>query len=223
MFALLLATFHIVDDGSGAFGVGGTVMPLGSHRSVRMESEVVRASLPSGIVTTRFVFKNTGPKCEVVMIFPETGGVGAANEGPPERTYFTYFRSWVDGKPIKVARMPQKGETEHGMSYENWWVKRVPFGANQRRVVVNKYQSPPGWGGAGEPPTSTFCYVLETGASWKGTIGSAIIEVDISRIKKRSSITAEPEGYKRKGTKLIWTLKNVEPTVDQDIFIRWRD
>ncbi len=213
--ALLLATYggnaaHAND--SAVSGVGGTVRPMENHPSIRMVEEEIRVKLPERTVETRFVFRNEGPATSVLMGFPEEG----YGDIVPARTGFRYFRSSLDGRPIKTDRRVASETNDH--QYHFWWVKRVPFGRNQTRTVTNSYQS-----GLAEDSLGNnwFTYVLETGAPWKGKIGKARIVVDVSGLREKWPVSFKPSGYVRQGHKVIWDLRDIEPK--ENIHVDWFD
>lgn len=220
---LTLAALSTTDDGSGALGVGGSVMPMKSHKSIRMIGEVVKIEVPSRMVEATFRFRNEGPKATATMIFPETGYVGEGDPPRVKRSAFKYFKSWVDGKASKVKRLPQYYSRDDGLNYESWWTKTVHFEAKQVRNVVNRYQGGMEFQRTEDGGNWGCTYVLRTGASWKGEIGWARIECDVSRLSEadRKKVTATPEDYERIGDKLIWRFHNFEPTEEHNIEVLW--
>ena len=195
------------DDGAIA-GVGGAVQLLAEHSTVRMVREKVDVQLSTGSARVRceFVFENEGKAAAVKMGFPEEAWGDAAYA---QKSAFRGFRSWVDGTPIRTTVVSASPSDRR--EYRAWHVKNVRFAAGQTRTVVNEYGS--GLGGVSDG-SSFFNYVLRTGASWKGKIGEAVIEVDVSRIPPYYTVTADPDGYQERGHKLIWVLKDFDPAED---------
>jgi hypothetical protein len=213
---LLLPTLVFADDGA-IEGVGGNIKLLRGHKTIRMVSEDVRIKLPEGSVRATFVFRNEGPATTVKIGFPESGD----NAGPTSerKSGFGYFRSYVDGQRIRVKREGKLAQDQDG-EYHTWWTKNVRFGRNQTRVIANEFQ-----GGLGGDTSNDayFSYVLSTGASWKGKIGRARITVDVADLGRVSGLTGGPDGYTRRNHKFSWDLRNLEPTGDDDVYIRWWD
>lgn len=204
------------DDGAVS-GIGGTVKMLKGPPTIRMVSEAVSIKVPEGNVRASFVFLNEGPATTVTMGFPESGeGPDGSTRG---KTAFSYFRSFVDGKPVKCRLWP-KSEDEDAQTYDYWWVKNVHFAAHQRRVVVDEYG---GSGGGATDGSQWIPYNLLTGATWKGTIGYARIVADVKALGDDTYYTA-PENCKRVGTNLIWEFRNLKPSEEDDtdgICVTW--
>lgn len=170
-----------------------------------MVSEEVHLRLPQCEVEARFVFRNEGRPCTVEIGFPEEGKKMPLQ--PP--TYLRRFRSYVDGRPIRVTRrVAQKPTDDTNGEYQYWWVKRVRFGRGQTRVVVNRYRG-------GELYTTYgirgIKYILTTGANWKGPIGYARLVCDFSGLKEKGYVQATPGAWRRAGNRLTWEARNFEP------------
>jgi hypothetical protein len=198
------------DDGASS-GLTGSVQLLDSHPTIRMVSEVVRVSLPKAKVRASFVFRNEGPATTVRMAFPEEG-YGDVTTPTSQGDSFEFFRSYVDGKRVKVTRVVDKERTGEA-EYHVWWVKRVHFGRGQTRRVVCEYEgggsrSSYGWYG--------WSYTLKTGASWKGTIGRARIICDIRGLEPYCRLKIRPAGYRRRGNTVVWDFRNFKPKKDID-------
>ncbi len=196
-------------------GVGGSVTQIGGSSRVVMQSERVKLELPAGKVTTDFVFRNDGSAVKVQMGFPEEGYNSVPTKENP--TFFEKFESWVDGRAAKVKAM-NSDFSEDDMTYKIWWVKEVAFAKGQTRRVKNIYTAPLGGSAMG---TNFFQYIVETGASWHGSIGDAVIEADISGLKPGTIFTATPAGFVRKGDRLIWHWPDFEPTPNMNIYVSW--
>jgi len=216
-----LASISQADDGGGSIVAGGALQPTKSHPSVRMVSEVVDAKLGGSngdisnvYVRCQFIFKNDGPAQDVVMAFPEK----ASSYGDPSpNDRLRGFTSWVDDKPVKITYRPsaKSDESEDKKEYNAWYVKTVHFDAGQTRKVVDMYASDLGAAGTSDGwTTSEFTYVLRTGASWKGRIGKATINMDTSAGAGFYDIKASPKGCKVKGDKYTWVMTNFEPKQD---------
>ena len=182
-------------------------------------------------MSVSFVFHNDGPATTALMIFPENGGFGVVSPSDPEaqkKTHFAYFRSWVDGKPVKVTRQLHDRNIKDGFFYTNWWVKKVAFKAGQTVKVRDDYQGEPGKAGAGGPHTSNFLYVLGTGGSWKGPIGAGTVKVDCkSMVKKydlKGIVQRNPDSdldLTLQSGSFVWTFKNLKPVESEGVKIEW--
>lgn len=138
---------------------------LAEHKTITMVSEVVKLTLHATRVDAdcTFVFKNNGPACNVNTGFPDAGGSSYP---------FLTFQSFVDGKPVATKLEADKDGWKH------WRVKVVPFEKDGVRIVREVYTSEMG-GGLGKPIVAIANYILRTGASWHGPIGSAKIVLNV--------------------------------------------
>ncbi|MFI5385265.1 MAG: DUF4424 family protein [Fimbriimonadales bacterium] len=184
---LLSAAYAIPADDTAVDGIGGNIKMMKGHPTIRMVSEDVRVKLPQATVRAVFVFHNDGPATTVKIGFPESGT--GYDHGTRRNSLFGYFRSYVDGKRIKVKREGNLHVEEEDNSYHIWWTKSVHFGRHQTRVIVDEYK-----GGIGGDTTNHafFTYVMSTGGSWKGNIKRARITVGCRRSWQGERSRAEP-------------------------------
>ena len=205
-----VATTAPADDGS-VVSVSGAVRLMKDQGSIRMVTETVRARVsPDSIeVDCVFVLKNEGAGDTVLVGFPDGSG---GNE-------ILSFRSWVDGAEVKCRHVPDADST----SDSSWWTKRVAFARGAVRTIRDHYTVEPSW-----YPTegaSGFFYDLETGASWKGTIGSAHIVATLDGIPLTRVLGADPEA-RQVGRTFRWLFQNFEPGTGGSpvaVALRWRD
>lgn len=201
-------------DDSWYVGIGGAPSSLAQHPSVRMAQETVHIDPVKGKVRAEFVFVNDGEACNVPMGFPENG------QRPIRvlhgKSGFTRFESTVDGEKTEVRR--KVGKIDEEDTYSIWWVKTVTFDAGQRRSVVVEYEGDGGWDTSGN---GWFDYVLGTGASWKGKIGSAKIVVDTTGFARYSGLEFEPRPTHRFKDRVEWHLVDFEPKRSRTIRIKW--
>jgi len=135
-----------------------------------------------------FVFRNEGPACKVRMGFPDRG------EGAEETSYFeqlseatskkrpkpvfqdlTNFKSYVNGKPVKTEVVPVEEKPE------SWHVKTVTFGKGQTLTVRDTFSADFGFGLTRNGAAERRRYIMSTGASWKGKIGTAEVIVRFAK------------------------------------------
>jgi len=163
----------LLDDGN--LTRGGAPVLLAGHASVRMLSERVDLWVDSKNVKVRcnFTFVNDGPKTQVRMGFPDDDDIRYTNEQDRNRAIpcLENFKSWVNGKRVPT-RPDWNKET-----LEVWHVKTVTFPAHGTVQVRDEYSHPIGGGATtymdyADPGCDMVSYVLWTGASWKGTIGT---------------------------------------------------
>jgi hypothetical protein len=176
-----------------------------------MVKEHIELGLEAGqtSVTVTFWFTNHGPKTTVTMAFPElqkSVGHSLAN-----------FRSWVDGKETEVSyrvlQDPRDVSIGEEAEYKAVWLKNVAFSKNQSRVVTVSYVQRNSFASYG---TSSFKYILRTGASWHGKIEEVRVTYDKSRLRS----TSEPY-FVRAGTRLEAAVP--EPTGKSSGKIIWKD
>ncbi len=205
---LLLGALAWSND-TAVWGVGGVIEPMKSHPSVELRSHRVMVTLTPSYadVECTFVLHNTGQATSVLIGFPESGG---GVDVDPTRG-FERFRSYVDGKRVKVRVINAEKERD---SYWRWYVKRVSFRAGQTRVVRNTYRMSLGLFGTGE---RFFEYVLTTGASWKGAIGRSEIVVRLVGLDEAIWWQIKPTGYRRERNRIVWRLSNYEP--EENLYI----
>jgi hypothetical protein len=198
LLAVLCLPLSAVRANDGAISMGGTPRLLSSHKTVSMQSEVIRMTVGEEKITTdcRFVFKNDGPAVTVRMGFPDQGrgDVAGAEEneppGTPLRGTFITFKSYVDGKPIATKIV--KGENVG----DYWHVKDVRFPANSTVIIRDVYTQIAGTQITGvNTLLGQASYILHTGASWKGNIGSTEVLVTFQR--KRPTLPLEPAVLRR--------------------------
>jgi hypothetical protein len=160
------------------------------------------------------------------MAFPENGYLGGQSlkekQKNASRSHFGYFRTYLDGQRMHPRLMKGGLDPEEEMSYENWWVKKVPFAKGQTRTVVNEYLGGEIWREAGSYRVG-FEYVLQTGASWKGgKIGRTRVVVDARGIRNNGPLEfASGHRWKNSGGIYTWEGRNFKP--DEDIQVWWTD
>jgi hypothetical protein len=203
-FALWLAAPALPDDGA-VEGVGGALRAMGEHSSVVMESETVNVVIsPKGAdVHCVFIFRNDGPAAAVKMGFPEQGWGHGDVDHP---SGFSWFRSWVDGQPVRTRIEGLRVNHRDG-SWERWRTKVVHFASGQRRRVEVRYRD--GIGGVSDG-SRFFTYVMRTGASWKGKIGHAKVVITARGVKGYSTT----DGGVFDGSKVVLEWRDHEPLED---------
>jgi hypothetical protein len=226
LFLLTVSSIALTyaDDGY-VENLGGSVYLMKGHSTIRMVSEEVHMKALTAEVTADFVFRNEGKATKVLMGFPE----GRPAVG---KSIFSFYKTWVDGKPVKARILPN-----HVVNYKygiaiNWRVKEVPFARGQTRRVRVQYKSTPfTFYANGEDdevevspyPLASHMYVLQTGASWKGTIGRVRVICDLTGIDEQMFVGAGPDPTRESPRQLVWEYRNLEPTSDNDIVVTWNE
>ncbi|MBS1721951.1 MAG: hypothetical protein JSS66_02970 [Armatimonadetes bacterium] len=223
-FALASAC-ALTDD--GWMPMNGTVTSWNSkHPSVRMASEVVRATVHKSYASVQcdFVFRNDGKACDVTMGFPAGGEQDWELEDKQlDKHILKGFASTVDGKKIKTRHVVlQDNEASKAVfDIRQWELKTVHFGAGQTLRVRDTYRTDLG-------VTSVisgmqhFYYVLATGGTWKDKMDRADVivtfapdayqgklrfESDASLKKTPDEVlpVGEPEFWKKNPGLVLWS------------------
>jgi hypothetical protein len=183
LFAAIIVSdplYAFADDGY-AGGVGENPMPQNS-KDIVMDSEVVNVILHKEFaeVECAYRFRNEGGAQTVTMGFPNQTSleIEEGNQG----IGIAMFRAFADGKelPVRLSTVNLKDGDPGAAKYGNkssWFFHSVPFKKGETKVVVNKYIADHGVTANWKAVLHVFGYVLRTGASWKGTIGRADINV----------------------------------------------
>lgn len=201
-------------DDSWYVGIGGSPRSIKQHPSVRMVQETVRINPITGRVHAEFIFQNEGKAVNVPMGFPESGEKElSALRG---RSGFLSFASYVDGDRINVKRRVISSNDDS--EYRIWWTKEVRFEENQRRTVTVEYEAEGGWDTGGR---GWFDYVLGTGATWKGKIGSAKLVLDTSGLSSFSQLHFYPKPTFEKPSSVEWHFVDFEPRLDMKVGVQW--
>ena len=206
------------DDGA-IEAVGGAVQAMRSHKTIAMESEFVHARVsPDSVrVECLFVLHNRGPATRVTIGFPCRSSGADVDHATP----FRWFRSYVDGAPVQVRELPDSTLQSYG-DFGSWWVKEVAFASGQTRTLRETYVAEPGMS---YPNDHSFEYVLETGATWAGPIGSGDIVVTLEGIPPDSVDSANPKPTSQSPGEFRWHFTNLEPDIDsgwQTIMLIWK-
>jgi hypothetical protein len=133
----------------------------------------------------------------------------------------------VDGKPVTTQRLMQKRlPTEATYLSESeeipWAVFDVTFPAGKDVTIEVRYRAE----GFGYYPYQTFKYILETGAGWKDTIGSADIILRLPYEATNNNAWMPEEGVVPsettpgavlQGREVRWHFEELEPTWENNI------
>jgi hypothetical protein len=225
---LFIAHFCGADD-TFLGGFGSTVFPLQS-KDIVLKSQKVLITLPDlseppethfGYYWVNydlsFVFYNQGKSQWVLMGFPEgeydedTGGDGRLFD----------FKVEVNGKELKTEKKEGlypnynleidtvEGKRSFPFSFPTWFTWKVYFKSGERKEIKNTFKCKTSCVSGGIDKYEVI-YILRTGTTWKGPIGSATIIVQpINYI-----FDAQPRNFKKENNTLIWEFKNFEPEFD---------
>ncbi len=230
MLFLISATPTTADAG-WVTGSGNPRLMKDEHETIAMKSEVVNITVRKKLISVEctFNFENSGPACSVKMGFPDVPLDAGDDKIYP--MFFSY-KSYVDGQEA-----PTKCEEDKEDSVF-WHTQIVDFPARSTVSIKDIYTLP-----AGFSPTSkegarrAFFYFLSTGASWKGPIESAVINVtfapdvaqkplvvlgprdkDSQNIASNNKVKYEASTVPTiKANRLTFTYTNIEPIHNDDL------
>ncbi len=230
LFTLVPAHSARADMAPPDFPPGSNVLPGGENTYVRMESETVTISLlketkyvqsAAGWGTDRaaarvnaiFNMRNMGTQSESMYVrFPLGTLRGDGYGAYPEISDLTVK---VNGQPVETDRM--EGTRQNTEKYDGPWATfPVVFPAGSTVQVEINYSDY----GATENNNASFTYLMQTGAGWYDTIGSADLIVRLPYPANSMNFLWGPEGYTIDGQDVRWHYDNLEPTSDNDLYFR---
>jgi hypothetical protein len=218
--ALLLAGVALADIAPPLQPPGSNIDPSGQTQ-VRMSAERVvldvqpYKNIAIAKVTGDFTMRNTGTSEEKMQVrFPlgDTSGFGSGYGDYPEVVGFAVNKG-AENLPITVVTTTNPQDAEHPI---RWAAFDVIFPAGKDVPIQVTYSIT----STGYPPEAQFAYVLETGAGWKDTIGSADVvlrlpyEATDENVLTKESITP---GGKFSGNEIRWHWDNLEPTPKDNV------
>ncbi|MFH0770344.1 MAG: hypothetical protein V1926_03115 [Candidatus Peregrinibacteria bacterium] len=216
-------------DSAALFGAyGGTAHPY-MDQQIQLQSEKVTMTISRdndhyqhGAVTVDYVFRNTSDTSVTMLTgFPErSDGDGKLKN----------FQASVRGKNVVVAYKKDDTYTDRPdepSMQDGWYTYAMNFAPHEEVQVENTYEQDP-WGGEGSIGyRATFEYILDTGATWKGTIDSVEVEInltddslfDVSTLSPISPLSSNRWQVSDDWKKLSLTLLNIKPITADNIRI----
>ncbi len=177
---------------------------------IDVKNDVTPDSLGSAAVTANFTMHNLGTQDESMAVrFPISG-----NNGRDQYPQLTSLAVKVNGKPASTRRLSYP-DPRYPSQNVPWAEFLVSFPAGQDVMIEVSY----GLEGSGYPPYTAYYYVLETGAGWKDTIGSADITLHLPYQASPQNIVLGTEigwalttpGGAIRGNEMHWRFENFEP------------
>jgi hypothetical protein len=206
---------------------GANPGPGNEGTQVRMVAETVLIEvlqqMPAGIegrarVTADFTMRNLGTQAESMAArFPIS-----CNNGYYEYPEVQDLRVAVDGRSAPTRRI--EGPERWGGEVIPWAEFDVTFPPGQDVQLRITYTLD----GSGERSLVSFYYLLETGAGWKDTIGSAdlIVRLPYPASLQNLWFSEETTGFSRtspggviSGNEVRWQLRDFEPTNEHNLEI----
>jgi YARHG domain len=223
---LLLASAPAIShaDDSAYYGNGYHVYPM-QNSDVQLVAETIvitdnfsfGRTPPVGkgrfTINVDMTFKNQGPDTTLQMGFPVM-----VDDGGGELVEINaHFRTWVNGKEVKVLRkqgMPNPLKDDWHFS-KTVYTYTVSFKKGETKKIKHSYNVS---GTEFNTGRWTLRYILRTGALWKGVIEdfSLIYKTHISKAKDIIGFLPREQRSVLKGKelRLFWIFKNFEPKND---------
>ncbi len=172
-----------------------------------------------------YTFKNTtNEKVNVQMGFPEQCeygdcGTNIYNEKIQDFKIFENFQEI----PVEYKKSEVEASEENDWKTSNWYISELTFEPNEKKSIQNTYWIIPSMYKAG---SRWINYTLETGASWKNSIGTVDIYVtmhDGLSIYDVSEINLEGYKFNREENRIEWNLEDLEPGEDENLSVSYTD
>ncbi|MBB6214026.1 hypothetical protein HNQ80_000095 [Anaerosolibacter carboniphilus] len=232
-FILLLCMGSAVyGDDAVLGGRGNTVYPI-YDTQVEMLSEHVDIEVKGeySLVRCEFLFRNAGEKETVMVGFPAYGTLppreDRASFGDDEKLYD--FKTYVDGKEQNTVikeGLKEEGNNLGRMYYANWYVWEMKFDKGQERRVVNTYRIKNSYDSIGG---KTVKYILETGATWKNSIGYGKVSIRFDqKIDPQNINIVDYQEYENQpnvaigvypeDNKITWEFFDLEPDFNIELY-----
>lgn len=205
---------------------GGNPVPGAGVTQVRMLAETVlfevisvtpANSLGRAKVTAKFTMVNLGMEDETMAVrFPMTSNYGS-DYGNKE---LEAFQANVGGSQAQVTEIT----SDYNGYYAGLWAEfRVTFPAGRNVNIEVTYFVE----GEGEYPFIALKYILQTGAGWSGTIGSADLVVRLPYEANAENVIFDTEigwstttsGGTLDGKEIRWHLEDFDPDMSSDFSI----
>ena len=175
---------HCAQADDGILFYHGEPELLRGGGTIRMTQEFVRAKIykDKAKVYCRFWLHNDGKAKTVRVGFPDGSDHDREYTDEPEKLepVLEKFRSTVNGRPVRV-RLVRTDLRKHDFGF--FHVKSVRFGLGETKVVEDWYELPldSGATNSGNVYIHSFMYPMFSGASWKGKIGQATVQIDFMK------------------------------------------
>ena len=184
-------------------------------------------------VTATFSMRNQGTAREQLAVRfplsnPDGSGDGTLNNWPEIKD----LQAKVNQQGVGVGRITTPNPFGEQYPAVAWGVFNVTFPPGKDVLIDVTYTAQP----QGYLPFGTFHYILETGAGWKGPIGSVDLTVTLPYAADAENVMPDETAYpgstpggQFSGNDIHWHFENLEPT-PQDNFevslvlpIYWQD
>lgn len=194
--------------------------------SIRMESEKVVIDLynDSSVVKCLFIMKNLGEKEKLQIGFPEMSFHYYRQKSKVDEA--NRFQVKENGKSVNFdfsdsLRYDEvyRKKVQSYQIKEEWYLWESEFQQGESKTIEVQYSLP--FGMLYKTNKRFFCYLLSTGAKWKGTIGKAEIIINLKDIEMDSIVSQQPDNCVKSNKQLTWTLSDFEPSTKDDIKVHY--
>ncbi|WP_127121341.1 hypothetical protein [Chryseotalea sanaruensis] len=133
----------------------------------------------------------------------------------------TKVYNWKENEPNLDSDLIMEFDSLMTAGDYAWYIWKVKFHKGESKTIKVNYMVPSGIGYGGE--YRFMKYLLSTGTGWKDKISRAEVNVKLDNVKVNTVETIAPSNYKmdKKEKKISWTFLNIEPTTDNDIYIKY--
>jgi hypothetical protein len=221
-------------------GGSSVELPEGERTNVRMVEEEVNLTIEPYIATIPGEYNMRG-KVEAVFLMRNLGSTDEALEVwfplatsvrypgvlsyTPER-FVQDFKIWVDNVSLSIQQVKAPDLAEP--SKESLWATfPITFPAGKDVTVRVTYTLYP----SGYDAFGSFEYILQTGADWNGTIGKAVIKVNLPYPVTNENVSLsgtsiigmplapQPTGYIIEDNVIRWEFTDLEPGPQDNISV----
>jgi len=201
-FSLPVGRAPVNADAGPVHLFGVNITPY-EENNIRLEKENLSIDFKSSddvYVDAKFVFVNEGDKISLKMGFPFGISRDKGNVIFPKD-----INVKIDGKSVETSYI-----TTETSIYDPWVYFDTSFNKGETKTVEVSYRAVPLGG--------YFSYVLNTGALWKGPIGTLYIDIKFPITPAYPYLlNLKPQGYTIQGNEAIYHLTNFEPKEDIEI------
>ena len=208
---------------------GSNLSPGSKSTQVRMEAEtvildVLSQSQSSWIgqarVTATFRMRNQGSSAETMQVRFPLANVNGYGDGFGNYPEIRDLRVKVDGKTIPTQRITTPSPNVYADHQIPWAAFPVTFPAQADVQIEVTYTA----NGFGEANFVVFNYILETGAGWFGTIGTADLIVRLPYEANPQNVIFEQIGFGStspgavfQGSEIRWQYQDLEPETSDNL------
>jgi hypothetical protein len=210
----------------------GSDIGPGGQTQVRMLAEQIVIDVQSepgatpsmyATVSGRFTMRNLGDADEQLQVrFPQ-GDPRGASDDRGKYPQVQLFAATVDGQPVATTLQAEPNPQGATSPPLGWLTFPVDFPVGQDVTVAVSYQIDPTM--YAQESFGTFAYVLQTGAGWRDSIGSATVSVRLpypataETVRPESTTAKTTPGATFDGNEVRWSFSDLEPTAQNDIFV----